>query len=159
MTVLPFVTAVIFGLMLAEARVSRQHEARLIARGAIAAPEPGYVVMSVLYPSCFFAMGAEGVVRQAGVSGMFVSGALMFAAAKFLKYWAIGYARRALDLPCVSGPGRAARVVGAVSLRDTSKLCRRCGRVDWRRDDDRSARDRPSSGVIVRGGVVASYRV
>ncbi len=85
-----FVLAAIFGLMIAEWRVSGRHEARLIELGATDPPEPQYLWMAVAYPLSFLLMGVEAWWRHAEIGGAFVSGALLFVAAKALKYWAIG---------------------------------------------------------------------
>jgi methyltransferase len=90
MTLPLFVLAVILGMMLAEARVSRRHEALLRARGAIEPPGDVYRLMAVAYPAAFLAMGAEGLLRREEPEGFFVSGVLMFLVSKALKYWAIG---------------------------------------------------------------------
>lgn len=96
-----FVIALIFGFMLAEARVSRAHEQRLRAEGAIEPPGDVYRLMAILYPGVFLLMGAEGVYRaraelhavvQAGAvawPSWAASGVVLFAASKALKYWAI----------------------------------------------------------------------
>lgn len=90
------VTAVIFGLMLAEARVSRTHERALRARGAIRPDGDVYAPMAILYPSAFLAMSIEGIWRASqgqtpspGAPNWFLSGVLLFAASKVLKYWVI----------------------------------------------------------------------
>lgn len=85
-----FVLALIFGFMAAEWRVSLRHEARLTELGATDPPEPQYLWMSLAYPLSFLLMGAEAWWRQASIGGPFLSGALLFVAAKALKYWAIG---------------------------------------------------------------------
>lgn len=85
-----FMFAAIFGLMAAEWRVSTHHEARLTELGATEPPEPQYWLMSIAYPLSFLLMGAEAWWRHAGIGGAFVSGVLLFVAAKALKYWAIG---------------------------------------------------------------------
>jgi methyltransferase len=90
MTARVFALAMIVGLMLSEWRLSRRHEAWLDAAGATAPPEPQYPLMAAAYPLAFLAMGAEAVWRGAPVGGAFASGALLFVAAKALKFWAIG---------------------------------------------------------------------
>ena len=85
-----FVLAAIIGLMAAEWRVSIQHDARLSEMGATDPPEPQYWMLAVAYPAAFLLMGVEAWWRHAGIGGAFVSGALLFIAAKALKYWAIG---------------------------------------------------------------------
>ena len=82
--------AVIFGVMLAEFRVSRRHERLLDARGATAPPESQYPLMAVAYPVSFALMGAEAWWRAAGPGVWFLSGVVLFVGAKALKFWAIG---------------------------------------------------------------------
>jgi methyltransferase len=97
MSALAFMAALIVGLLLAETRLSRVHEAALRARGAILPPGDPYRALALLYPTAFVAMIAEGVCRVAmrpvpdisdGPS-WFAAGLVLFAASKALKYWAI----------------------------------------------------------------------
>jgi len=90
MTVQLVVLAVIFGLMLAELRVSQRHEAALDALGATTPHEPQYPLMSITYPASFLLMGAEAWWRGLGPGDWFLSGAVLFIGAKALKFWAIG---------------------------------------------------------------------
>jgi methyltransferase len=90
------VTGVVFGLMLAEQRVSQRHEGWLREAGAIEAPGDVYRIMAVLYPLAFASMAAEGFWHAASLSavgverqGWAASGVLLFCASKGLKYWAI----------------------------------------------------------------------
>jgi methyltransferase len=100
-----FALSVIAGMMLAELRLSRRNEAELRGRGALEAPGDPYAAMAVAYPAAFLLMGAEGLMR--GVApGAFVAGVLLFAAAKVIKYWAIGslgsrWSFRVLVLPAM----------------------------------------------------------
>ena len=98
MNTLAFVLAVIVGLMLAEARLSRLNERRLLARGAIQPPGDVYMALALLYPAAFLLMGLEGLYGTAvsrnpvpapGGPSWFASGVLLFVASKALKYWAI----------------------------------------------------------------------
>jgi len=98
MNAVVFVTSVIVGLLLAETRLSRANERRLRAQGAITPDGDVYVVLAALYPTAFLVMGIEGAVRalnapvdmtSSGGPSWFASGALLFVAAKALKYWAI----------------------------------------------------------------------
>lgn len=96
MRTVAFVGAAVVGLLLAETRLSRAHERALRARGAFTPPGDVYPVMAVLYPAAFLAMAAEGLWRAsyeptpaAAGPNWFVSGVLLFAASKGLKYWAI----------------------------------------------------------------------
>lgn len=100
MNTVAFAVAAIVGLLLAEARVSWRNERALRARGAIEPPGDVHGVLAVLYPAAFVLMGAEGFYRAAQLQSTagpdgppgpswFVSGLLLFAASKALKYWAI----------------------------------------------------------------------
>lgn len=77
------------GPMLLEARLAARNDRALRATGAV---EPGgdvYGVMQFAYPACFLAMAGEAWLRGAGFDRLFAAGAAVFAASKFLKYWAI----------------------------------------------------------------------
>ena len=97
MNTVGFVFGVVFGLMLAELRISRAHERRLREAGAIEPSGDVYRAMAVLYPASFVVMSLEGFWRaasapaQAGPAGpaWAVSGLVLFVASKALKYWAI----------------------------------------------------------------------
>ena len=91
-----FVSAVVIGALIAEARLSRANERALTGRGGFAPRGDVYRVMAVLYPAAFLAMATEGLWRAskglatpAGGPNWLVSGALLFVASKALKYWAI----------------------------------------------------------------------
>lgn len=80
----------VFAAMLVEAAISRRHDARLRARGAVEPPGDVYAAMQVVYPGVFVLVLAEGVWRGVVLDGVAVAGLAVFAAAKALKYWAIG---------------------------------------------------------------------
>jgi methyltransferase len=91
-----FIIAAVLGLLLAETRLSREHARRLQARGAVLPAGDVYGAMVLLYPLAFLLMGAEGIWRagfasaaSSGGPSWPASGALLFAASKLLKYWAI----------------------------------------------------------------------
>jgi methyltransferase len=93
---LAFAAAVIVGLLLAEQRVSRAHEGRLRAAGAIAPAGDPYWALAITYPGAFVAMSLEGLWRAAHASPGTVAGpswaaagVVLFVASKGLKYWAI----------------------------------------------------------------------
>lgn len=95
-----FALAVVIGLMLAETRVSRHNEVRLLAQGAVAPPGDVYRALALIYPSAFLLMGAEGVWRATRGAGIvadphapswFAAGVLLLVASKGLKYWAIAH--------------------------------------------------------------------
>ena len=77
-------------LMLLESRVSRRHERALRARGAREPEGDVYPWMRVAYPGGFALMAVEGLIRGSGSDAQAVAGMAVFAAAKALKYWAIG---------------------------------------------------------------------
>jgi methyltransferase len=92
--------ALIIGMLLAETRVSRAHEARLRARGASTPPGDPYRALAILYPTAFVVMGIEGIWRAATAPAEAIaladhdpswlaSGIVLFVASKALKYWAI----------------------------------------------------------------------
>lgn len=92
-----FLLAVVVGLLLAETRLSAANARRLRARGALLPAGDVYRWMAVLYPLSFLVMGGEGLWRARTdlvpetVPGpsFVVSGIVLFAASKVLKYWAI----------------------------------------------------------------------
>ena len=110
------VSGIVVGLLLAEQRVSRRHETQLKERGAVAPPGDVYRAMAVVYPTAFVAMFAEGQWRAASLGGAalpvddgpawFVSGAVLFVAAKALKYWAIAALGDRWTFRVIIEPGR-----------------------------------------------------
>lgn len=79
----------VFAAMLAEAAISRRHDARLRAQGAVEPPGDVYAAMQVAYPGVFLLMLAEGFWRGAIVDVLSVAGVGVFVLAKALKYWAM----------------------------------------------------------------------
>jgi methyltransferase len=92
MTPVPFLlVAVVFGPMAIEARRAARNERAQRARGGV---EPSgdariYAWMQITYPGAFALMLAELVVRGSPSPIVIAVGALTFAAAKALKWWAI----------------------------------------------------------------------
>lgn len=80
----------VFGPMLIEAWRSRRNEGALRARGAIEPAGDVYPAMQLAYPGLFLAILAESLVRPPQTPARLAAGAGVFAAAKILKYWAIG---------------------------------------------------------------------
>jgi methyltransferase len=110
-----FATAVVFGLMLAENRRSRQNEAALLSHGAIAPPGDVYWLLAWLYPAAFLVMGVEGAWRAwyAGSTttpaegpSWAAAGVLLFVASKALKYWAIASLGERWSFRVLVQPGR-----------------------------------------------------
>ena len=81
--------AVVFGTMLLEARRASRNERAQRARGGIEPAGDVYRWMQIVYPGAFLAMFVEGAVRGGPGPGPFVAGAIVLAAAKALKWWAI----------------------------------------------------------------------
>jgi methyltransferase len=72
-----------------ETRKSGANARALRARGAWEPEGDVYRGMQLVYPACFVAMVLEAWLRQRAINGVFAAGAVVFAAAKCLKYWAI----------------------------------------------------------------------
>jgi methyltransferase len=83
------ILAIVFVPMIAEAAISRAHERALRARGAVEPRDDVYPIMQGAYPGAFVLMAVESLLRGAPPGGVFVAGALVFVAAKVLKYWAM----------------------------------------------------------------------
>jgi methyltransferase len=81
--------AVVAAFMLAELRLSRRHEQRLLERGAVAAEDPVYPIMRWAYPGAFIAMAVESGVTGPPPIAFTFAGAAVFILAKALKFWAI----------------------------------------------------------------------
>ena len=88
------IAAVTLGLvgliMLGEAHLSKRHEHVLRARGAVEPPDDVYRVMQVMYPTCFVMIALEGAFRGTASAPWWLAGAVLFAASKALKCWAVG---------------------------------------------------------------------
>jgi methyltransferase len=83
------VAAASFVPMLFEAGRSRRNEAILRARGALEPSGDVYRWMQVAYPGCFVAIVAECALRDQPAGAGALTGAVIFALAKALKYSAI----------------------------------------------------------------------
>jgi methyltransferase len=81
--------AVVFLLMLAESRLSRSNEQALRARGALEPADDVYRTMAWAYPASFLAFGVEGTLAGPPPAAVMVSGVLVFAGGKAMKYWAM----------------------------------------------------------------------
>jgi methyltransferase len=81
--------AVVFCLMLIEARRAGRNERAQRARGGIEPPDDVYKAMRIVYPAAFLAMIAEARIGGAPPRGVALAGIALFAAAKALKWWAI----------------------------------------------------------------------
>ena len=109
---------VVLVMMLGELWLSKRHERRLLAHGAVEPPDPVYATMQWAYPAAFVAMAVEGAIGAPEPGAAAVSGGVIFVMGKFLKYWAIAtlgerWTYRVLvlpDVPLISrGPYRILR--------------------------------------------------
>ncbi len=89
MTLMLVLLASAFVPMVLEAGLSARHDRVLRARGAEEPASDVYSVMQVVYPACFVLMAWEGWLRGATLGARCAAGAVLFLAAKALKYWAI----------------------------------------------------------------------
>ncbi len=80
---------VVYIPMLVEAARARRNEQAQRARGGVEPAGDVHRLMQVAYPGFFLAMIFEGAWRGAPQPSVVLSGALLFAAAKLLKWWAI----------------------------------------------------------------------
>jgi len=75
--------------MLLETARSAANERRLRAAGAVEPADDVIRIMQLAYPACFVAMIVEAWWRGSSWSHAATAGAIVFACAKALKYWAI----------------------------------------------------------------------
>ena len=80
---------VVLVLMLGELWLSARHERTLLARGALAPPDPVYSSMRLAYPGVFVAMAIEGMLSAPVSASVLVAGIAVFVAGKAVKAWAI----------------------------------------------------------------------
>lgn len=89
MTPVLLIAAAAFIPMIVEALVSRRHDRILRSRGAVEPPDDVIGTMQFAYPAAFACVAVEAWLRQITIDSAFASGAVVFGAAKALKYWAI----------------------------------------------------------------------
>jgi len=89
MTVALIVLVLAFLPMAFEARLAARHDRALRSAGAAEPKDDVYPIMQVVYPVSFLAMALEAFLRDARMDAVFVAGAVVFALAKAIKYWAI----------------------------------------------------------------------
>lgn len=83
------IAVVVFASMAAEAARAARNETVQRARGGVEPAGDVYKMMRVAYPAAFLAMIVEGAARGGPAPGFVAAGALVFAAAKGLKWWAV----------------------------------------------------------------------
>ena len=89
MTIALVVVLLAFIPMAFEARLASRHDRALREAGAIEPRHDVFPLMQVVYPAAFLAMALEAFLRSAEIDAVFALGAIVFAAAKGIKYWAI----------------------------------------------------------------------
>jgi len=95
----------VFIPMLLEARISARNERAQRARGGIEPAGDVFSIMRLAYPSAFLAIIAEGAWRGGAPPRVLASGAVLFAAAKTLKWWAMATLGRAWTFRVITVPG------------------------------------------------------
>jgi methyltransferase len=105
MTVALIVLALAFIPMAFEARLAARHDRGLRAAGAIEPKDDVFPVMQVVYPAAFLVMALEAAFRGARVDAVFAAGAIVFALAKAIKYWAIATLGRRWTFRVLVPPG------------------------------------------------------
>ena len=81
--------ALAFVPMALEARLAAAHDRALRAAGALEPAHDVFPLMQVTYPAAFLAMAAEAWTRGADANAVFMAGLIVFALAKWIKYWAM----------------------------------------------------------------------
>ena len=80
---------VVYAPMLLEALRASRNERAQRALGGIEPADDVYTLMRVAYPGAFLAMIVEGMLRGGPPRPVLLSGVVVFAIAKTLKWWAI----------------------------------------------------------------------
>ena len=101
------IAVVVFAAMIVEARRAARNDRAQRRQGGIEPPGDVYKWMRLLYPAAFAAMIAEGVWRGAPPGGVAAGGAIVFAGAKLLKWWAIVTLGPFWTFRVIVVPGRA----------------------------------------------------
>jgi methyltransferase len=84
------VFSIVAAFMIIEARRAATNERVQRSRGGVEPAHDVYALMQIAYPGIFVAMLVEGALRgMTAAGGWFIAGLAVFAAAKFLKWWAI----------------------------------------------------------------------
>ena len=102
--------------MLLETARSAANERRLRAAGAVEPADDVIRIMQLAYPACFVAMIAEAWWRGSSWSHAATAGAIVFACAKALKYWAIATLGERWTFRVLVPPGSSRIVRGPYAL-------------------------------------------
>jgi methyltransferase len=82
-------SALVFALMVVEARRAAANERAQRLRGGVEARGDVYPLMRIAYPGAFAAMLLEGAIKGTPGPAAFAAGAAIWLCAKALKWWAI----------------------------------------------------------------------
>jgi methyltransferase len=97
--------ALAFVPMAFEARLAAANDRALRAAGAREPPHDVFPLMQVAYPAAFLAMAFEAWSRGADANAVFMAGLIVFALAKWIKYWAIATLGRRWSFRVLVLPG------------------------------------------------------
>jgi methyltransferase len=97
----------IFAPMILEASHASRQERALLARGGIEPAGDVYKMMRVAYPGAFLLVLLESAARGAPSAPWIIAGAVLFAGAKALKWWAIASLGPAWTFRVIVVPGAA----------------------------------------------------
>ena len=103
---------IVYVPMMIEARRAATNERAQRARGGVEATGDVYAIMQVAYPGVFLLMMLEGATRGRPSVEWFTVGALVFVAAKSLKWWAIRTLGPAWTFRVIVVPGAPLEVTG-----------------------------------------------
>ncbi len=106
------VGVVVFAFMLVEAVRAARNERHQRERGGIEPRGDVYRLMQVAYPGMFVAMVAEAAWQGMPPPALAAVGAVLFAAAKALKWWAIRALGQAWTFRVIVVPGTTAIAAG-----------------------------------------------
>ena len=102
---LAIIVLIVYVPMLVEARRAAANERAQRRRGGIEPPGDVYRVMRIAYPGSFMAMIVERLVTGPVEEHVVVAGAVLFFAAKALKWWAIRTLGEAWTFRVIVVPG------------------------------------------------------
>jgi methyltransferase len=107
---------IIFAPMLFEAARAASNERAQRARGGLEPPGDVYAAMRVAYPAAFLAMLIESALRGPASGVVMAAGAVVFGAAKAIKWWAIASLGRNWTFRVITVPRQALVATGPYRL-------------------------------------------
>jgi methyltransferase len=140
--------------LLGETWLSRRHERRLRAAGAVEPPGDVYAWLRVAYVGGFLAMAAEGWARGTAVGPVRLVGLVLFGLAKALKYAAIAALGERWSFRVLVLPGRPLVASGPYRCLDHPNYVAVAGEVAGAA----CLFGAPVAGVLATAGVVVLLR-